>query len=230
MPACTSRSSGWRSSTSASASARTSTTASSRASTRSACRSRTCPSSSPSDPDEVERRVERAIDTLHLTIRDIRNFIFGLRPELLERGDLLTGSPPSPRSSATRDRRRRARIVEPMDCRARRRRRPRICCAVVQRGPQQRRAALAGPRGRSVWISAEPRREPSLEIEDDGRGFDPAGGREPGHQGLANMRSRVATVGGDHGHRQRRDRHADRDPPTSQTGTDADEEDRRRHD
>jgi GAF domain-containing protein len=35
------------------------------------------------DPDEVERRVERAIDSLHLTIRDIRNFIFGLRPELL---------------------------------------------------------------------------------------------------------------------------------------------------
>ena len=36
-----------------------------------------------SEPDEVERRVERAIDSLHLSIRDIRNFIFGLRPELL---------------------------------------------------------------------------------------------------------------------------------------------------
>ena len=35
------------------------------------------------DPDEVVQRVERAIDTLHLTIRDIRNFILGLRPELL---------------------------------------------------------------------------------------------------------------------------------------------------
>jgi signal transduction histidine kinase len=35
------------------------------------------------DADEVVRRVERAIDSLHLTIRDIRNFIFGLRPELL---------------------------------------------------------------------------------------------------------------------------------------------------
>ena len=43
------------------------------------------------DPDEVVRRVERAIDSLHLTIRDIRNFIFGLRPELLEGTTLLAG-------------------------------------------------------------------------------------------------------------------------------------------
>ena len=53
------------------------------------------------DPDEVERRVERAIDSLHLTIRDIRNFIFGLRPELLSGTTLMAGSPPSSRSSAT---------------------------------------------------------------------------------------------------------------------------------
>ena len=43
------------------------------------------------DPDEVVQRVERAIDTLHLTIRDIRNFIFGLRPELLGGTTLLGG-------------------------------------------------------------------------------------------------------------------------------------------
>jgi len=43
------------------------------------------------DPDEVERRVERAIDSLHLTIRDIRNFIFGLRPELLTGTTLING-------------------------------------------------------------------------------------------------------------------------------------------
>ncbi len=43
------------------------------------------------DPDEVVRRVERAIDSLHLTIRDIRNFIFGLRPELLEGTTLVAG-------------------------------------------------------------------------------------------------------------------------------------------
>ena len=50
-----------------------------------------CRSSSASDPDEVERRVERAIDSLHLAIHDIRNFIFGLRPELLGGTTLLAG-------------------------------------------------------------------------------------------------------------------------------------------
>ena len=37
------------------------------------------------------RRVERAIDNLHFAIRDIRNFIFGLRPELLGGATLLIG-------------------------------------------------------------------------------------------------------------------------------------------
>ena len=43
------------------------------------------------DPDEAERRVERAIESLHHTIRDIRNFIFGLRPELLTGTTLIAG-------------------------------------------------------------------------------------------------------------------------------------------
>ncbi len=43
------------------------------------------------DPDEVVRRVERAIDNIHFAIRDIRNFIFGLRPELLSGTTLLVG-------------------------------------------------------------------------------------------------------------------------------------------
>ena len=43
------------------------------------------------DRDEVVRRVERAIDSLHHTIRDIRNFIFELRPQLLGGMSLLAG-------------------------------------------------------------------------------------------------------------------------------------------
>src|SRR4029077_20782344 len=43
------------------------------------------------DPDEVERRVERAIDSLHLTIQDIRKFIFGLRPGLVGGKELAAG-------------------------------------------------------------------------------------------------------------------------------------------
>ncbi len=43
------------------------------------------------DPDEARRRVDEAIDALHAVIRDVRNFIFGLRPVLLESGDLAEG-------------------------------------------------------------------------------------------------------------------------------------------
>ena len=53
------------------------------------------------DRDEVVRRVERAIDSLHLTIRDIRNFIFGLRPELLSGMSLMAGLAATVRSSGT---------------------------------------------------------------------------------------------------------------------------------
>ncbi len=43
------------------------------------------------DPDEVARRVDEAIDALHAVIRDIRNFIFGLRPVLMNGGSLADG-------------------------------------------------------------------------------------------------------------------------------------------
>ena len=46
-----------------------------------------------------------------------------------------------------------------------------------------------------VWITAEPDGSLQLRIEDNGRGFDPAAVGSLGHQGLANMRSRVETVG-----------------------------------
>ena len=43
-----------------------------------------------SSPD-AGQRVDDAIDALHGVIRDIRNFIFGLRPLLLDSGSLLDG-------------------------------------------------------------------------------------------------------------------------------------------
>ena len=41
------------------------------------------------DAGEARVRIDRAIDALHMTIRDIRNFIMGLRPELLDQRDLV---------------------------------------------------------------------------------------------------------------------------------------------
>ncbi len=43
------------------------------------------------DAVEAARRVDEAIDALHAVIRDIRNFIFGLRPVLVETGSLTDG-------------------------------------------------------------------------------------------------------------------------------------------
>jgi len=43
------------------------------------------------DPSEGTLRTDRAIDGIHATIRDIRNFIMGLQPELLIDADLRTG-------------------------------------------------------------------------------------------------------------------------------------------
>ena len=42
-------------------------------------------------PGEAKARVERAIDALHGAIGEMRNFIFGLRPELLDRAGLAAG-------------------------------------------------------------------------------------------------------------------------------------------
>ncbi|MGZ3588325.1 MAG: GAF domain-containing sensor histidine kinase, partial [Candidatus Limnocylindrales bacterium] len=42
-------------------------------------------------PAEAALRVERAIEAIHLTIRDVRNFIFGLQPKLLEGTSLISG-------------------------------------------------------------------------------------------------------------------------------------------
>jgi signal transduction histidine kinase len=43
------------------------------------------------DPEVMRARLDRAIDALNATIRDLRNYIFGLRPELLIQAGLVGG-------------------------------------------------------------------------------------------------------------------------------------------
>ncbi|MGH2512534.1 MAG: GAF domain-containing sensor histidine kinase, partial [Candidatus Limnocylindrales bacterium] len=43
------------------------------------------------DRTEAAARIEGAIDSIHMSIQDIRNFIFGLRPGLLEGASLVAG-------------------------------------------------------------------------------------------------------------------------------------------
>ena len=145
------------------------------------------------DPDEVERRVERAIDSLHLTIRDIRNFIFGLRPELLSGATLMTGL-----AAIVEEFRHNSMIDVELHAGAMDVEPDPTTTAHLLGVVNEALSNIARHSGASramVWISAEPDGSLRLRIEDNGRGFDPAAVGSLGHQGLANMRSRVATVG-----------------------------------
>ena len=145
------------------------------------------------DPDEVVRRVERAIDSLHLTIRDIRNFIFGLRPELLGGTTLVDGL------AAVAEEARHHTVVDleielaglsdDPDPDAT----PHVLAIVSEALSNVARHAAAG----QAWLVAttDPDGATTVTIRDDGRGFDPGAGAALGHQGLANMRSRAAAIG-----------------------------------
>ena len=144
------------------------------------------------DPSEVVRRVERAIDSLHLTIRDIRNFIFGLRPELLS-GTTLTGGlaaiveefrhnsmidvelhvgelqhEPTPDSTAH-------------------------MLAVVNEALSN--IARHSGASRALVVTADDDSGLRLSVTDNGCGFDPSVVASLGHQGLVNMRSRAVGIG-----------------------------------
>jgi signal transduction histidine kinase len=145
------------------------------------------------DPDEVERRVERAIDSLHLTIRDIRNFIFGLRPELLIGTTLINGL-----VAIVEEFRHNSMIdvelhvgdvsVEPDPTTTGH------LLGVVNEALSNV-ARHSGASRATVFVDS---RDPSgleLVVQDNGHGFDASTSGAIGHQGLTNMRSRMASIG-----------------------------------
>jgi signal transduction histidine kinase len=145
-------------------------------------------------PEEAARRVDEAIDALHGVIRDIRNFIFGLRPVLLEGGSLADGL----RHLAVELRR--SGGVE-------------VAVSVPEDGSSDdlpietvaellalTREALSNVARHAAASNATVRLEADtgevrLELTDDGRGFDATRDAERGHHGLANMRSRAEAIG-----------------------------------
>ena len=146
-----------------------------------------------SDPDEVEHRVERAIDSLHLTIRDIRNFILGLRPELLG-GTTLTGG----LLAVVEEFRHNSMIdvelhVGEMDSEPDEATTTHLLGVVNE--SLSNVARHSGATRATVFVECRRADGLKLVIEDNGHGFDPTTVGTPGHQGLVNMRSRVASVG-----------------------------------
>jgi signal transduction histidine kinase len=143
------------------------------------------------EPGEARQRVDDAIDALLAVIRDIRNFIFGLRPLLLDSGNLLDGL----KALADELRRNTTTDIE-----------------IVGEAPESlslevvtdllaiAREALANVARHADATHASMRLDASderirLEIADDGRGFTP-GAIGGGHHGLANMRARTEALGG----------------------------------
>ena len=143
------------------------------------------------DPDEVVERVERAIDTLHLTIRDIRNFILGLRPELLG-GTTLAGG----LAALVEEFRHNSMVDVELDV-----------GAIPQEPAETVTSHLLGIVNEALsnvarhsgatraWIDVVGDAGGlSVAVRDNGRGFDPAAVAALGHQGLRNMRSRAAGI------------------------------------
>jgi signal transduction histidine kinase len=143
-------------------------------------------------PAEARQRVDDAIDALHGVIRDIRNFIFGLRPLLLDSGSLLDGM------HVLADELRRNTTIEievageePGG----------LSLDVVAELLAIAREALANVARHSSAGHASMRLNGSgesvrLEIADDGRGLMPDAEVKASHHGLANMRARVDALGG----------------------------------
>ena len=147
------------------------------------------------EPDEAAARVERAIDSLDQSIRDIRNFIFGLRPELLEQAGLVGGL------AALADEFRVNSMIDveletadgdepelPPDRAGQLLSIAREALSNIARHSGATRAASASRSTTALSSSI---------ISDNGVGFDPErAARQPGHQGLVNMRARAASIGG----------------------------------
>ncbi len=146
------------------------------------------------EPGEARRRVERAIESLDQTIRDIRNFIFGLRPQLLDGVGYVEGV------AALADEFRVNTMVD-VELRAR----PDVALLLDEGQSLEllsiTREALSNiarhAKATRAIIAVRPSDDGSgvvIEIIDNGIGFDPAAPRGLSHQGLRNMRSRASSI------------------------------------
>jgi len=149
------------------------------------------------DPAEAARRVDEAIDALHAVIRDIRNFIFGLRPVLLDGGSLSDGL----EHLATELRRGGGVEVDVSVSEDEVIELPIETIAELLALTREALSNVARHAGASrAWVRLDADADAiRLELADDGRGFEPARATDSGHHGLANMRSRADALGADFG-------------------------------
>jgi len=146
-----------------------------------------------SSPGEAEGRIDAAIDSLQASIRELRNFIYGLRPETFDGADVAAGI------AALGEQFRYNTLIEidvEIDAKAARDVSPEHGAELLQlvRESLSNAARHAHPRHLVVTFRPEDGGA-TLVVSDDGVGFDPSGVVAAGHQGLANMRARAAAIG-----------------------------------
>jgi signal transduction histidine kinase len=144
------------------------------------------------DAAQALDRIDHAIEAIHGTIQEIRDFIMGLDPDARRAVDLLAGL------TALTDEFERSTPIEvelasdpdvPLD--------PDETIQLIQltREAMSNVARHAG--ATKVSVNVEDRRDVlRLSIIDDGRGFDTAESQRPGHHGLTNMHARAESLGG----------------------------------
>jgi signal transduction histidine kinase len=147
------------------------------------------------DREEASARVERAIDSIHLSIQDIRNFIFGLRPELLEGASLLGGL-----AAVVEEHRHNTLIeIELLVPEAIPEPSPEVTSHLLAIVSETLSNVIRHSKASRATILARPiagqGRGWELVVEDNGVGFDPANRGKLGHQGLANVKARTEQVG-----------------------------------
>jgi len=144
---------------------------------------------------ETAARVGRAIDSIHLSIQDIRNFIFGLRPELLEHASLVEGLAvliDEHRHNSMIDLELQAQAGMPQPSPTVTSHLLAIASEVLSNVVRHSKATRA-----VVTTKADAGSGWEIRIEDDGVGFEPSEAARMGHQGLANIRDRAQRIGGD---------------------------------
>ena len=145
-------------------------------------------------PDEAADRVDGAIEAINLVIRDIRNFIYGLRPEAVDGDQVVAGL------AALAEEVRHGGLIDvavDLDPAADPDLDPESGAELLNLVKEGLSNAVRHSRALRIALSlAADEVTSTLVIADDGVGFDPTVPVGAGHHGLANMRARAAAIGG----------------------------------
>ena len=145
-------------------------------------------------PTDAAGRVDAAIDSLQDSIRELRNFIYGLRPEALDGADVAAGIVALAEQFGYNT------LVDvelDVDADAGRNISPEHGAELLQLVREALSNAARHARARHVIVSFrnESDDRTGLVVADDGVGFDSSAVVPAGHDGLGNMRARAEAIG-----------------------------------